>query len=99
MQDTDIENTFLFNAIDNYDLYSKSQRDVLKTLIAVSIDDIASVHKNFLIEKLNLCKTTIYTILTSLENENLIIRKRLKNTRFDSIKSIELHYKRLSNFR
>lgn len=53
----------LLKAIDDYELYTKSQRETLKILIKVADDDdIASVGVKYLIEKLNLTRLRVYSI-------------------------------------
>ena len=90
----------LLAAIEDYDLYSMSQRQLLKILITIEIDNIASVKTQYLMSALNLSKAAIYKIIKQLEGNQLIKRVRLKGTQHDSFqinKASLIHIVRLYN--
>lgn len=76
----------LLEAIEDYELYSKSQRAMLKILIQTSIDNIASISTSFLMKKLNLSRYSVYLILKQLEKDNLIERIKKDGMRHDCFK-------------
>ena len=70
-------NTIL-NAIDNYDIYSKNQKKILKTLIATSLDNLACISVNSISEATKIAPNSIYVALRKLENTRCISREREK---------------------
>lgn len=83
---TEINQELLIKAIDKYELYSLSQRRVLRILVMVAIDNIASVTNKYLMEKTKLSRYSIHLILKKLEQEKFIERIRLDGARHDSFK-------------
>ena len=95
----------LLKAIDNYDVYTPKQREILKTLIGISVNDIAIITPRELIKLLNTTKATVYYSLTRLKEDEIIISQngekeqfstyRLNNTKLDDILTI---YKRKTEY-
>lgn len=97
-----IDEKGLKDAIDDYELYSPSQRTVLRVLVAVAIDGIASVTNKYLIQATNLSRYSVHLILKKLCADHFIEPVRLEGTRHDSFKInylklnqvIQLHLKK-----
>ena len=62
----------LLEAIDNYNLYTRGQRALLKTLININIDNIATANVSELSELSGMTKPLIYNSLGFLEREEII---------------------------
>lgn len=84
--DTSEKKKLLLAAVEDYELYSISQRAVLKILINVAIDNVASVNISYLTKAAKLSRASIYAIMKQLENDNFIERMRIKGTRHDCFK-------------
>src|SRR4051812_23562025 len=82
----DDKQKLIFEAIDNYELYAKSQRDILKLIINLAINDIAVVSVKYVVERTNVARSSVYNIMKNLQNDDVITKFRLKNTRQDSYK-------------
>lgn len=82
----DDKRSLIFEAIDNYELYAKSQRDVLKLIINIAINDVAVVSVKCIVEKTNIARSSVYNIMKNLQNDEVITKFRIKNTRQDSYK-------------
>lgn len=74
----------LLKAIDHYDIYTSKQREILKALIGISVNDIAVITPKELTELLNTTKATIYYSLTRLKEDEIIITQKGKNDRFNA---------------
>jgi Fe2+ or Zn2+ uptake regulation protein len=95
----------LLKAIDNYDVYTPKQREILKTLIGISVNDIAIITPRELTKLLNTTKATVYYSLTRLKEDEIIINQngekerfsihRLNNTKLDDILTV---YKRKTEY-
>lgn len=64
----------VLNAINNYDLYTNTEKIVLKTLIDISVDNIAviSVKKLTLLSQVS--RPMVYKALSTLEKDGVIER-------------------------
>lgn len=71
-----MKTNIILEAIDNYDIYSKNQRKILKTLVAVSLDNLACISVNAISEATNIASNSIYVALRKLENNKCIDRER-----------------------
>lgn len=70
---TDFQNfKLIFQAIDNYALLNKTQKEVLKVLIRVNIDGYSDITIKELCNKVNVTNTPISNAITKLEKENII---------------------------
>lgn len=74
----------LLAAIDQYELYTKGQKDILKILISLCIDDIVKVGTTYLSEKTGLSRASIYLNLKKFAQEKLIVKTRKAGERHDS---------------
>lgn len=91
----------LMKAIDSYDAYTPKQREILKTLIGISVNDVAIITPRKLTELLKTTKATVYYSLARLKADEAIISHneekerfntyRLNNTRLEDILTV---YKR-----
>lgn len=91
----------ILEAIDHYDVYSKNQKKILKTLVAVSLDSIACISVNSISEATKIAPNSIYIALRKLENDGCIKREREKGkttnvykVSLDKIKEIKSIYER-----
>ena len=73
-------------AIDHYDMYSNNQKKVLKTLIAVSVDNVAYISVNAIAESIKLAPNSTYVVLRMLENDGCIIRERKQGQKTNAYK-------------
>lgn len=70
----------LLEAIDNYDAYTLKQREVLKTLVGISVNEVAIITPTKLLALLNITKPTIYESLKRLKNDGAIMKNGHKYT-------------------
>lgn len=69
----------LMEAIDHYELYTPSERAVLKTLVKLCVDDIAIITVLNLSEISHVSRPIVYNALKSMEEDRVIERtKRYK---------------------
>lgn len=90
-----MDNDAVLKAIDNYQNFSLLKRELLKTLIKLSVDDTVTVKIEFLMEKLQTSKTSMYYTLNSLQHDGIISKTYLKHTfkiNRDKIKLMEEIY-------
>ncbi len=95
----------LLKAIDHYDVYTPKQREILKILIGISVNDIAIITPRELTNLLGTTKATIYYSLTRLKDDEIIISQngekerfsmyRLNNTKLEDILTV---YKKKMEF-
>jgi len=76
----------LLKAIDNYDTYPQKQREILKTLIGISVNDIAIITPRELTKLLNTTKATVYYSLTRLKDDEVIINQNREKERFSTFR-------------
>jgi len=76
-----IDITLLLLAIDNYDYYSKTQRDILKIFVKTSIKGITRVNTTFIAEQLNVSRTSVYKAIDKFTAEKNISIKKGSNTK------------------
>lgn len=62
----------LLEAIDNYDVYSVTQRETLKALVSISIDDLVTVSPTALSKLINISRGIIYHCLKIFEKDKVI---------------------------
>jgi DNA-binding transcriptional ArsR family regulator len=85
------DKSLLMEAIDNYDAYSPKQREILKALVGISINDIAVITVARLVKQLDTTKPTVYSSLARLKDDEIIIsmnkeRERLNTYKLNSTK-------------
>ncbi len=76
---TDFQNLELIDkAIDNYALFNKTQKNVLKALIRVNIDGYSVISIKELCQKVKVTNTPITNAISKLEQDGVIedIRRR-----------------------
>ena len=71
-----MQKDMIIKAIDDYDMYSNNQKKVLKTLVAVSLDNLACVSVSSISEATKIAANSIYVTLRKLENNKCITRER-----------------------
>jgi len=64
----------LFDAINNYDLYTNTEKVVLKTLINISIDNVAIISVKKLTVLSNVSRPMVYKALATLERDVVVER-------------------------
>ncbi len=64
----------LLKAVDNYDLYTPAEKKVLKTLIEISINNIAIISVKKLTALANISRPIVYKALATLQKDNTIER-------------------------
>lgn len=70
---TDFQNLELINkAIDNYALFNKTQKNVLKALIRVNIDGYSIISIKELCQMVNVTNTPIKNAISKLEQHGMI---------------------------
>jgi DNA-binding MarR family transcriptional regulator len=74
----------LLKAIDNYDVYSLTQRETLKALVNISIDSVATVSPTGLSKLIKIKRGIIYHNLKIFEKDKFI-EKITKTTKRASI--------------
>ena len=79
-------------AIDNYELYTSKQKNILKILVNMAIENIATVGTAYLMEKTKLSRPAIYLNLKKFTIEGTINRIRKPGERYNSY---ELNQKKL----
>jgi Fe2+ or Zn2+ uptake regulation protein len=62
----------LINAIDDYEFYTPGQREVLKVMVTIAVDNIVEASINYLKDKANVTKPTVYSAIKTLEADNAI---------------------------
>lgn len=88
-----LEKTLLMRAIDDYGIYTVAQRTVLKTLVGLSVGDIANVSCAYLMEVANLTRASIYLNLKKFQNDGFITRVKKTGSKQDIYK---LEFKNLN---
>jgi Fe2+ or Zn2+ uptake regulation protein len=74
----------LLEAINSYEMYSNTQNALLKILVMLEINNVASVGIQYLMTQLKLSRAQVYNALRNLQNDDAITKIRLKNTKQDS---------------
>lgn len=72
MENIDNKNLIL-EAIDNYDLYIKSCKEVLKAIVCISKDDICIINAKSLEKVVNYTNPVIYKALRVLKKDRILI--------------------------
>jgi DNA-binding MarR family transcriptional regulator len=83
-----INNETILNAIDSYEPYALSQRETLKVLLKVAINDISIVSVKYLMEKVKVSRARLYMVLKNLEAEGIIEKTRVPNSKYNAYKII-----------
>jgi len=81
-----MKTNIILEAIDHYDMYSNNQKKVLKTLIAVSVDNVAYISVNAIAESIKLAPNSTYVVLRALENDKCIIRDKKQGQKTNAYK-------------
>ncbi len=76
----------LEKAIDNYDVYTPKQREILKTLVGISVNNIAIITPIKLTELLNTTRATIYYALARFKKDEVITSVNEEKERFNTYK-------------
>jgi hypothetical protein len=84
MKDKDKE--LLLEAIDNYDAYTLKQREILKILVGISVNDVAVITPRKLTGLLKTTRATIYYGLARLKKDGVIISKDENKERFNTFR-------------
>jgi hypothetical protein len=63
-------------AINDSDLFTQKQKNVLATLVAVAVDNVAYISVPSISKAIKLAPNSTYIVLRSLENGGYISRKR-----------------------
>jgi hypothetical protein len=74
----------LLAAINACEMYTKGQKDILKILVGLCIDDVVTVGTTYLSEKTGLSRASIYLNIKKFTQEGLIIKIRKLAERQDS---------------
>lgn len=79
-----MDKTLLLKAIEDFEPYTKSQRDMLKILVGLSIENVANASCNYMMKNTGLSKPSIYLNLKKFEKEGFITRIRKTGSKQDS---------------
>jgi len=79
-----VDKTLLLKAIEDFEPYTKSQRDMLKILVGLSIENVANASCNYMMKNTGLSRPSIYLNLKKFEKEGFIIRIRKTGSKQDS---------------
>lgn len=77
--ETNNELELLIKAIDNYDLYIGSEKEILKTMLKIATDNIAIINANSLIQITGYSKPVIYKVIKKLERDKIIVNTNSKS--------------------
>lgn len=66
------DNKLLINAIEDYELYNKSQKKLLIALIELSVNDITVISITSLSKLIGFSRAAIYNALKRLEKDKLV---------------------------
>lgn len=81
-----MDKTLLLKAIDDFELYSKAQRSMLKILVGLSVENIANVSCAYMVKNAGLSRPSIYLNLKKFEKEGFITRIKTIGNKQDSFK-------------
>lgn len=70
----------LLEAIEDYTIYTPKQRELLKILVGISVDNIAVITPLALTKLLNTTKATIYHSIKCLTKDGIIQRDNTKSS-------------------
>lgn len=73
-------------AINDYDLYTQKQKNVLNTLVSVAVDKVAHLSVKSISDAIHLAQNSTYVVLRSLEDEGCITRERNKGQKSNAYK-------------
>jgi DNA-binding PadR family transcriptional regulator len=76
----------ILEAIDNYDLATRSQNTILSVLVNVSINDIATITPVTLSKMTEIRRVAVYGILKRLEQQNFITILKEHNAKIGTFK-------------
>jgi hypothetical protein len=74
----------LLMAIDDCETYTKGQREILKILVSICVDDVATVGTAYIAEKSGLSRPSIYLNINKFIEEGFLTRIRRPAERQDS---------------
>ncbi len=90
----------LLKAIDSYDLYTPAAKKVLKTLMDISINNIAIISVKKLTQLSTISRPIVYKALATLQKDNVIERmiqgtskKSSFTIKYNRLSEIEQYYK------
>ena len=89
-----MDKTLLLKAIEDFEPYTKSQRNMLKSLVGVSVENVATASCTYLMKNANLSRPSIYLNLKKFEKEGFITRIKKTGSKQDSfqLNSAKLDY-------
>lgn len=79
-----MEKTLLLKAIEDFEPYTKPQRNMLKSLVGVSVENVANASCAYLMKNSNLSRPSIYLNLKKFEKEGFITRIKKTGNKQDS---------------
>lgn len=79
----------MIEAINNYSQYSPSQKQVLITLLNISVNNEAKLTVNDINQATGITRATILTALSVLNKDGVIVIQRTKGNRFTGCELIE----------
>lgn len=79
-----MDKTLLLKAIEDFEPYTKSQRNMLKILVGLSVENIANASCTYLMKNANLSRPSIYLNLKKFEKEGFITRIKKTGSKQDS---------------
>ncbi len=87
-----MENKELFDAIDNYDAFSQSKKDVLKILVKTAVDNISYISAKEISVKTKISLTNVFLTLRHLIHGHFV--KRIKKSGI--YKAYQINQKKLN---
>lgn len=81
----------MMKAIEEYSLYTPYQRQLLKSLVALSVNDVAIITPSKLARLTKMTRSAVYYALKRFESDGVVIRKKGQNNlinafRLDALK-------------
>lgn len=78
-----MDKTLLLKAIEDFEPYTKSQRNMLKILVGLSVENVANVSCAYLMKNANLSRPAVYLNLKKFEKAGFIARIRKSGSKQD----------------
>lgn len=78
-----MDKTLLLKAIEDFEPYTKSQRNMLKILVGLSVENVANVSCAYLMKNANLSRPAVYLNLKKFEKAGFIVRIRKSGSKQD----------------
>lgn len=84
--------TLIIEAIDNFEMYSLNQKEILKVIVSTAVNNLASISASYISSVTNISEPNVYSNLRKLQKDNAIKKTRTAGTKLDTF---ELNHEKL----